>query len=82
MLVSHDIRSNVYLGDENMKAKIKNISTEHRTPYILVVGQNEKDSETVTCRYRFSSKKPQETFKLDDFVKYVEDKINTHFVGI
>ncbi len=81
-LLSHDIRSNAYLDDDNMKSKIKNISTEHRTPYILVVGQNEKDAGTVTCRYRFSSKKPQETFKLDDFVKYVEDKINSHFIGI
>ena len=82
ILVANDIRSNVYLSDENMKAKIKNISTEHKTPYILVVGQNEKDSETVTCRYRFSSKKPQETFKLNDFIKYVQDKIETHFIGI
>ena len=65
-----------------MKAKIKNISTEHKKPYILVVGKNEKDSETVTCRYRFSSKKPQETIKLKDFIKYVQDKNETHFIGI
>ena len=81
-LVAHDIRSNVYLGDENMKAKIKNISTEHRTPYILVVGEKEKAEGTVCCRYRFSSTKPVETFKLDDFIAYVEDKINSHFIGI
>ena len=81
-LVAHDIRSNVYLGDDNMKAKIKQISTEHRTPYILVVGEKERADGAVCVRYRFSSKKPQETMKLEDFVKYVEDKVNTHFIGI
>lgn len=81
-LLTHDIRSNAYLGEENMKTKIKTISTEHRTPYVLVVGQKEQDEGSVCVRYRFSSKKPQETMKLADFVAYVEDKINTHFVGI
>ena len=81
-LLAHDIRSNAYLEDENMKAKIKRISMEHRTPYILVVGQKEKDEGTVCVRYRFSSQKPQETMKLSDFIAYVEDKVNTHFIGI
>ena len=81
-LLAHDIRSNAYLEDENMKAKIKRISQEHRTPYILVVGQKEKDEGTVCIRYRFSSQKPQETMKLSDFIAYVEDKVNTHFIGI
>ena len=81
-LLAHDIRSNAYLEDENMKAKIKRISQEHRTPYILVVGQKEKDEGTVCVRYRFSSQKPQETMKLSDFIAYVEDKVNTHFIGI
>ena len=81
-LVAADIRSNVYLSEENMKAKIKDISQSHRTPYILVVGQKEKDEESVCVRYRFSSKKPQETMKLADFIKYVQDKIETHFIGI
>lgn len=82
ILLQHDIRSNVYLENENMKAKIKAVSTEHRTPYILVVGEKEKEEGTVCVRYRFSSKKPQETMKIEDFIKYVEDKINSHFIGI
>ena len=57
-----------------MKAKIKSISQEHRTPYILVVGQKEKDEGAVCVRYRFSSGKPQETMKLADFVSYVQKK--------
>ena len=81
-LLAHDIRSNAYLEDENMKAKIKRISQEHKTPYILVVGQKERDEGTVCVRYRYSSQKPQETMKLDDFIKYVEDKVNSHFIGI
>ena len=81
-LLAHDIRSNAYLEDENMKAKIKRISQEHKTPYILVVGQKEKDEGTVCVRYRFSSQKPQETMKLTDFIAYVEDKVNSHFIGI
>jgi threonyl-tRNA synthetase len=81
-LLAHDIRSNAYLEDENMKAKIKRISQEHKTPYILVVGQKEKDEGTVCVRYRFSSQKPQETMKLADFIAYVEDKVNSHFIGI
>ena len=81
-LLAADIRSNAYLDDENMKAKIKNISQEHRTPYILVVGQKEMDEGSVCVRYRFSSKKPQETMKLEDFVKYVEQKNEEKGTGI
>ena len=81
-LLAADIRSNAYLDDENMKAKIKNISQEHRTPYILVVGQKEKDEGSVCVRYRFSSKKPQETMKLEDFIKYVEQKNEERGTGI
>ncbi len=77
-LLANDIRSEVYLGDDNMKAKIKQISTEHRTPYILVVGQKEKDENSVCVRYRFSSKKPQETKSVEDFIEYVKDKVNSH----
>lgn len=74
-LISNDIRSNAYLDNENMKSKIKRISQEHKTPYILVVGQKEQDDGTVCVRYRVSSKKPQETMKLEDFIKYVQKKI-------
>ena len=81
-LVATDIRANAYLDDENMKAKIKNISMEHRTPYILVVGEKEKAEGTVCVRYRFSSKKPQETMKLEDFVKYVQKMNEEKGTGI
>lgn len=73
-LLENDIHSNAYIDDDNMKTKIKRISQEHKTPYILVVGQKEKDENSVCVRYRFSSKKPQETMKIDDFIKYVHKK--------
>ena len=73
-LLQADIRANVYLDDENMKAKIKKISTEHKTPYILVVGQKEKEDGTVCVRYRYSSGKQQETKSVEDFISYVEKK--------
>ena len=81
-VVAADIRVNDYLDDENMKAKIKNVSMEHRTPYILVVGEKEKAEGTVCVRYRFSSKKPQETMKLEDFVKYVQKMNEEKGTGI
>ena len=65
-----------------MKSKIKTISSEHKTPYILVVGAKEAEEETVTVRFRFSSKLPQQTMKLEEFKAYVLDKVNTHFNGI
>ncbi len=76
------IRVKAYTDDDNMKSKIKVISSEHKTPYILVVGAKEQEEETVTCRFRFSSQIPQRTFKLNEFRDYVLDKVATHFNGI
>ena len=76
------VRANAYLDDDNMKNKIKNISSTNKTPYILVVGQKEKDDNSVCVRFRFSSKLPQQTMTLDAFKTYIMDKINTHFNGI
>ena len=81
-LLQSDIRAKAYTDDDNMKSKIKVISSEHKTPYILVVGAKEQEEESVTCRFRFSSQIPQRTFKLTEFRDYVVDKVNTHFNGI
>ena len=50
-LLAADIRSQAYLSEENMKAKIKMITKEHKTPYILVVGEREQAEETVAVRF-------------------------------
>ncbi|WP_147612977.1 threonine--tRNA ligase [Treponema pectinovorum] len=81
-LLEQDIRSNVYLSDDNMRQKIKVITKEHKTPYILVVGENEKNEKTVSVRFRQSSNLEQKTMKLEDFISYVKDKVETHFVGV
>ena len=79
-LLAADIRSNSYLSTDNMRAKIKTITKEHKTPYILVVGEKEKADGTVAVRFRDG--RDQQVMKLDDFIAYVSDKVNTHFIGI
>ena len=81
-LLAADIRSQAYLSEENMKAKIKMITKEHKTPYILVVGEREQAEGTVAVRFRASSGLQQQTMKIEDFVKYVQEKVETHFNGI
>ena len=65
-----------------MKSKIKSISSERKTPYILIVGQKEKDEGAVTVRFRADSGLEQKTFSLKDFVAYVQEKTKTHYNGI
>lgn len=81
-LLQADIRSNAYISDDNMRQKIKMITKEHKTPYILVVGENEKNEKSVTVRFRQSSGLEQKTMKLEDFIAYVHEKAENHFVGI
>ena len=82
ILTANDIRSNAYLSDDNMRQKIKVITKEHKTPYILVVGENEQKEKTVTVRFRQSSGLEQKTMKIEEFVAYVQDKVNNHVIGI
>lgn len=81
-LLKADIRSAAYTSDDNMRQKIKIITKEHKTPYILVVGENEKNEKTVTIRFRQSSGLEQKTMKLEDFIAYVHVKTESHFIGI
>ncbi len=81
-LLAADIRSNAYLSEDNMRSKIKMITSEHKTPYILVVGQKEESDGTVCVRFRPSSGIPQRTFRTDEFISYVREKTDSHFAGI
>ena len=81
-LKSVGIRVKAYTDDDNMKSKIKYISSEHRTPYILVVGEKEKSENAVCVRFRYSSGLPQKTMSLAEFKEYILDKVNSHFNGI
>nr|MCR5062255.1 threonine--tRNA ligase [Treponema sp.] len=73
-LTAADIRSNAYLSTENMRNKIKTITKEHKSPYILIVGENEKKEGTVTVRFRQSSGLEQKTMKIEEFIEYVQKK--------
>ncbi len=73
-LKAADIRSNAYLSTENMRNKIKTITKEHKSPYILIVGENEKKEGTVTVRFRQNSGLEQKTMKIEEFVAYVQKK--------
>ncbi|MBQ7882070.1 MAG: threonine--tRNA ligase [Treponema sp.] len=81
-LVAADIRSKAYISDDNMRTKIKMITKEHKTPYILIVGENEKNEGTVSVRFRQSSGLEQKTMKIEEFISYVQDKVNNHVIGI
>ena len=82
LLKDYGIRSNAYTDDSNMKTKIKMLTSEHKTPYIVVVGAKEKEESSVCVRFRPSSGLQQKTMSLDEFRNYVLEKIATHFNGI
>ena len=42
----------------------------------------EKNEKTVTVRFRQSSGLEQKTMKLEDFIAYVHEKTESHFIGI
>ena len=73
-LIGADIRANAYLSTENMRNKIKTITKEHKTPYILIVGENEQKEGTVTVRFRQNSGLEQKTMKIEEFIAYVQKK--------
>ncbi len=73
-LIGADIRANAYLSTDNMRNKIKTITKEHKTPYILIVGENEQKEGTVTIRFRQNSGLEQKTMKIEEFIAYVQKK--------
>lgn len=66
--------ANAYTNSDNMKSKIKMLTSEHKAPYILVVGQREQDEKSVCVRFRPSSGKAQTTMTVSDFTKYITEK--------
>ena len=73
-LIGEDIRANAYLSNDNMRNKIKTITKEHKTPYILIVGENEQKEGTVTVRFRQNSGLEQKTMKIEEFIAYAQKK--------
>ena len=66
-------RANADLSSERMNAKIRNAQLM-KVPYMLVVGNNEKEAGTVSLRVRDGSR--QNDLQLADFIAKVKEKIN------
>ncbi|MCL2186169.1 MAG: threonine--tRNA ligase [Treponema sp.] len=73
-LKSLDLRVTAELSDDRMNAKIRNCQTR-KIPYMLVVGQRESDEGTVSIRLRNGKQLP--AMKIEEFAKYVTEKIET-----
>ena len=66
-------------GTDNMKGKIKTAQLQ-KIPYMLVVGEKEMNEGTVAVRFRDG--RPQQIMKVEEFIAYLKDKVDSHFVGI
>ncbi len=75
-------RAEAYTNGDNMKSNIKYITSEHKTPYILVVGAKEKESGSVNVRFRADSGLPQKTMTFDEFKAYLSDNVNNHKISL
>ncbi|MEW6548171.1 MAG: threonine--tRNA ligase [Spirochaetota bacterium] len=69
-----DIRAKAMLSDERMNAKIRDAQNQ-KIPYMLVVGQKEKDEKTVSVRFRNGTQ--ENGVPLDAFMARVLDRIAT-----
>ena len=75
-------RAEAYTNGDNMKSNIKYITSEHKTPYILVVGAKEKESGSVNVRFRADSGLQQKTMTFDEFKAYLSDNVNNHKISL
>lgn len=76
-LQNEDFRAKAYTNSDNMRVKIKTITKEHKTPYILVVGESERAAQSVTVRYRADSKKEQAVMTIGAFIDYLKEKVRS-----
>jgi threonyl-tRNA synthetase len=70
--VKRDIRAKAMLSDERMNAKIRDAQNQ-KIPYMLVVGQKERDEKTVSVRFRDG--KQENGVALEAFIARVLDRI-------
>ncbi|MDD2890834.1 MAG: threonine--tRNA ligase [bacterium] len=70
-LLANDIRVKLDLGAEKIGAKIRNASMK-KIPYILIIGNKEKDTNTVSVREH--GKGDTGVFGLDSFIDSIKEK--------
>ena len=78
-LISAGLRSNADLSEARMNAKIRN-AQNLKTPYMLIVGQNELDKNTVSARCR--NGKQENDIQLEDFIKTTLAKIKEKVLDV
>ncbi|GHV21521.1 threonine--tRNA ligase [Spirochaetia bacterium] len=78
-LKAHDIRSSAELDDDRLNAKIRNCQNR-KIPYMLVVGEKEAESDTVSIRLRDGRQMP--AMKIEDFINHIEGKIKTQALDL
>ncbi|MDR2807445.1 MAG: threonine--tRNA ligase [Spirochaetaceae bacterium] len=74
-LKAQDIWVTAELDDSRMNAKIRNCQGR-KIPYMLIVGQREKDEGTVAIRLRDGKQLP--SMKIADFAAYALERIKNH----
>jgi threonyl-tRNA synthetase len=71
-LVDQGVRAHTDLSAERMNAKIRNAQL-FKVPYMLVVGENEREAGTVSLRVRDGSRR--DNIPLAEFAAMVKEKI-------
>ena len=78
-LKSKGVRGQVDTSDNTMRAKIRNQQL-HKVPYMLVVGDNEAESQTISVRRRDGEEK--RGVRIDDFVESIVKEIAVRSVDL
>ena len=68
----HNFKVELDLREEKMGYKIREAQTK-KTPYTLIIGDNEQDNNQVT--YRLHGKQESHTLSIDEFISKVEKEI-------
>ncbi len=71
-LAAAGLRVDADLSDNRMNAKIRNAQNE-KIPYMLIVGEKEKDASSVSLRRRTG--KQQDVMSVQEFVEFARQKI-------
>ena len=74
VLVTAGIKAEFDDSNERMNAKIRKHQSL-KVPYLLIVGEKEKESEEVSVRFRGG--KEMQTMSVSSFIEYVENKITS-----
>ncbi|HAV11822.1 MAG TPA: threonine--tRNA ligase [Candidatus Moranbacteria bacterium] len=72
-LLEKDVRVEMSLESESLGKRISQ-AEKQKTPYMIVIGEKEQESKTVTIRKR--GEKIQETLSLEDFVEKMTKEIS------